>query len=294
MKISIGNANKSFKYRLNLFLILHILSIDVVVGAISCTLMVTYLLNVNPGFVFWIVLPTTVWIVYTLDHLVDGIKLKYTAHTIRHLFHYHYRKILLAIVSLLIVANLLLSIFYLDVRIIYFGVILGLLTGTYLLIVFSKGNRKTFLLQKELAVALIYTLGVWGGSLVLVDFQIGILELLLLASFFLLVLADILMFSIYEFDTDKIDHHYTMAVRYGIITSKRIIYFLLLAVFVLSAFILMQTDNQAVQLLVLIYIIMGLFLTMIIFKQDVLRKNYLYRYIGELIFWLPGLVFLLP
>jgi hypothetical protein len=65
--------NKKDFLNINLLQKLSILSIDVVIGSLFCGAFVVKLLDVQPGFAWWIVLPFSVWIVYGLDHLIDGI-----------------------------------------------------------------------------------------------------------------------------------------------------------------------------------------------------------------------------
>ena len=71
---------------------LNILSIDIVIGSVAGGIFVVKLLNIQPGFAWRIILPFSVWIVYSLDHLIDGIIYKNSSLTLRNLFYYHYRK----------------------------------------------------------------------------------------------------------------------------------------------------------------------------------------------------------
>ncbi|MBN2176016.1 MAG: hypothetical protein JW731_17935 [Bacteroidales bacterium] len=273
-----------------IFEFLHTLSIDVVLGSIFCALMVVHILSSNPGPAFWFVLPTTVWILYTLDHLVDGLKLKYHAHTYRHWFHYHNRRILFFIIAILVLANLAITLQWMDLKVLIFGIILGSVAILYLFFVFVIGGRKTVLLQKEFMVASIYTCGIWGAPLVLLDFTVSGEVLFLIVSFFLLALADIMLFSIYEMTSDKNDQHVTLAVRFGSLNTTGVVYSLLIIIVAVNIYLVFTGGVTRIRILSIIYILMAVILFFVINFQSVFRKNFIYRYLGEMVFWLPGLV----
>ena len=140
--------NKNEILKLSVIQKLSILSLDVVLGSLAGGIFVVKIFNVYPGFAWWIVLPVSVWIVYTLDHLIDAFKLKNNANTLRHLFHYYYSKQIIFIVILLSVLNLFLISLYLEKQIIYFGLIASVFAVVYLLFVHFMRNKKTVLLQK--------------------------------------------------------------------------------------------------------------------------------------------------
>ena len=124
---------------------LSILSIDVVIGSVLCGAFVIQVLDMEPGFAWWIVLPISVWIIYTLDHMIDGYRLKENAHTYRHYFHFKYIKPLAYVILVLSAINLILVFFFLEKQILMFGLFAALVTGLYLLgVLLFKKKRSWF------------------------------------------------------------------------------------------------------------------------------------------------------
>ncbi len=85
--------------------LLNTLSIDVVIGSIFSSYLVVKLLDVEPTWAFWIVLPVSVWIIYTLDHIIDAYRLKKQANTFRHFFHYQYKKTIIVTIAIISILN---------------------------------------------------------------------------------------------------------------------------------------------------------------------------------------------
>ncbi len=293
MKLSIQNKSKQDIINIQWWQIFNILSVDVVIGALAGGVMAVKLLHVNPGFAWWIVLPLSVWIVYTIDHLIDGVKLKDKSHTVRHFFHYYYAKQIIVTILILSIANITLILFFLENKIIEFGLIAGTATLLYLLIVYFSGKKKSYLLQKEFFVALIYTVGIWGGPVALTSYNITMTEILIIASFFLTVFAAILIFSVFEAEHDILDNHNTFAVNFGIDKTTNLIYFLMAAVFIICIGIIIMASNPLDAMAFKIMMIMSLLLLIILNFAKHLTRNNIYKNLIEMIFWLPGLFLLL-
>ncbi len=293
MKLSIQNKCKQDIFNIQWWQIFNILSVDVVIGALAGGVMAVRLLHVNPGIAWWIVLPLSVLIVYTLDHLIDGVKLKDNSHTARHFFHYYYAKQIFVAILFLSIVNIILILFFLENKIIEFGLIAGTATLLYLLIVYFSGKKKSYLLQKEFFVALIYTVGIWGGPVALTSYNITLPEILIMASFFLTVFAAILSFSIFEDENDRLDNHNTFAVNFGINKTTNLIYFLMAAVFIICTGIIVMATNPLEAMTSKVIMIMSLLLLIILNFAKYLTQNNIYRNLIEMIFWLPGLFLLI-
>lgn len=271
---------------------LSILSFDVVIGSIFCGSFVVKLLNIEPSFVWWLVLPISVWIIYTLDHIIDGYKLKNNAHTLRHYFHFRYFKPLIYVLGILSIVIFILVLFFLERQILIFGVIAALITALYLAGVYFFQKKGSWFFQKELFVALVYTIGVWGGPASLIDFNLQLYQWISLVVFFILVLTDLFVFSLYERQTDQLDGHNNITVNLGKKGTERLIFINITLVFFISIALIIFGHNQMVLVAAKIFMIMALILAGLVVFQDKLRNHSLYRYIGELIFWLPGLALL--
>ena len=91
---------------------LHLLSLDVVLGALAGALMAVKVCRYSPGWAFWYVLPASVWLVYNTDHFLDGIRSGKKASNPRHLFHFmHSGRIALSIIIIGIITAFIAFIF---------------------------------------------------------------------------------------------------------------------------------------------------------------------------------------
>lgn len=183
----------------------QILSLDVVTGAIASGGMAARILDVEMPAVWWWALPISVWVIYTLDHLLDAYRLKEHAHTQRHLFHYRHFTIISAIWSVLFLVCILWIPFQLPEKILWLGLGLGMFVLFHLGMVQWVGGKISWLLQKELGVGLIYALGVWGGPLVMAGATTDKIAVILFIQFFLIALINLMLFSLFDLETDTRD-----------------------------------------------------------------------------------------
>ena len=175
---------------------LRILSLDVVLGALAGASAAFIIFEVKTGIVYWLILPVVVFIVYTMDHMIDGLKLKNEAFTLRHYYHYLNSRPLGIILVLLIAIAFISALIFLQKEIILFGIIGGLIISMYLAIIeFFKRKRNNFLF-KELIIAIIYTYGIWGCPIFLTGFRLNTAQAFLLVSFIILAWINLLVISI--------------------------------------------------------------------------------------------------
>ncbi len=263
----------------------RILSLDVVLGAIISAAMVVKLLEVQMPWIFWVALPLSVWILYTADHLMDAYRLQDQAHTERHYFHFlHFRSI--AIVWCVgILLGIILVPIYAPWPMILFGLGLGLFSLLHLLLVSLIGNRTSWLYHKELGVGLVYTLGVWGGPVVLFPKELDIGILGVYVQFFLLAMINLWLFSMYEIDTDEKDGHTSFirqigqhAAQWGIGVMGGVI--LILGTYLWG----FRLSDPAIQW---IFIAMLLILWLLAFLPHLFRQHKLYRIWGDGVFCFP-------
>jgi len=269
--------------------LVNALSLDVLFGSLMCSILISRLLNTTPGWAFWIVLPTAVWIIYTLDHLIDASRLKAKASTFRHRFHFIHRKALGIIIIILVVSTTIIIIYWLEKSIIIFGIGLSVFTTLYLSYLFFAGER-SLKISKEIFVSLIYVCGIWGGQLAIVNYKMDIGQLLILIIFLLLVLADVLVLSYFEVDSDRKDHHQTIAVKYGEKNTSQIIVVLVFISFLLNIYLMVFASEHIHQIIAKLFMIMGMILILLLSFPKFFRKNEIYRYIVECLFWIPGLM----
>ena len=145
--------------------LMQVLSLDVVLGSLSVGLFAVTLLNVDPNPWWWIVLAGSVWVVYTLDHLLDGLKTRQQGTIYRHRFHYTNRKTIIAAMTAVALPVIAVSLVFLDNKIIIGGIIIsGVVSAYFAGSFFLRG--KLWLLQKELFIAAAYISGILLAPLV--------------------------------------------------------------------------------------------------------------------------------
>jgi len=263
----------------------QVLSLDVVLGSLAVGLFAVKLLNVNPVPAWWIILPCAVWVVYTLDHLVDGYKRKGDSIIYRHSFHYQNRWVLISLILVIGTLTFVASFFYLKPEILIAGTVLGILVVIYLVLIylFKSGSK---LLQKEFFIALVYVGGiflaplVWFGSAPTLEIIIVITILSFLAA------AESIMISYFDYENDKNDNLSSFTIYFGITYTRKSLtgMLILLAVaIVISAIVFPKTMLPYFVIL----LVMDFTLLPVILYPEYFVKNHLFRWIGESVFILP-------
>ena len=269
---------------------LQFLSIDVVVGALAMELFAARLLQVTPNNWLWVVLALSVWSVYTADHLLDGFSRKSNAVIRRHRMHYQFRTPLLVIMALTVVTALLLTILFLNKTILLGGLFLGFLAILYLTFIrIGQGYRFYFL--KQLFISLFYVSGIWLGPVSIHLLPLSPFHWLMIISITLLVWYEGILVSAYEMEKDIKDGHNSFAVTYG---TKRSSLFLKLLMIVISSLLLMlffMADSSINYAAAIVETVMVFSLWLLSRFPGFFQKHEYYKTMGELVFWLPGLLY---
>lgn len=275
--------------RPGLFSLLNILSLDVAAGAFAWAWMLNGFRFVGMPPFYFVILPLAVWVIYTADHLLDAYRLKESAHTPRHRFHYRYFKPILAVWILGMGACLVLSFLNLPKEGIYLGLLLGGLTLLHLALVRWMGRKVSPFVLKEFAIAAIYTAGIWGLPYWLYD--LGTLaQHLEILQFFLLALVNLLLFSIYEYEVDEQDGHGSFVRGIGKIKARTLIAILLLTVLVLAGVVAYEVQNDWLPwdyMIEFVISVMALIFGAMLIFPTWFGKAERYRLIGDGIYLLP-------
>lgn len=272
--------------------LIQILSIDVAIGAVASGSILVWWLGISMPWIWWIALPSCVWLIYTLDHLLDARRLKGHAHTARHQFHYAYRKIIWIGWLSVALATLVLCLLYLPGEFWVFGSIMSFLVLGHLLLVWIIGNNINRVILKEFAVGLIYTVGVWGGPVLVGWKQVGYAEGMLSGQFFLLVMINLICFSLFEFRIDELDKQASFARAVGKKQTNNILKLCFFLVFILSIYFLTLFVSERAYLIQLTLIVMAFAFFLILWKRDWFVKHERYRILADGVFLLPAWVWL--
>lgn len=276
-------ANVLMNKLLELISALRHLSVDVAIGAWLSGNMAAKLLEIPMPVLWQWILPAATLFVYNLDHHLDAIVLKDRAISPRHRFHVRH---LLAIrLGLVALGGACLAGFWLPLPMVLTGVAIGGLTVLHLGLVAWAGNRAAVWLVKEAGVAMVYTAGIWG-PIISLNFSIILsIKIFLILIFFILVFISLLIFSLYDLPTDTQQEQTSVVQAWGSRLVVRIIWVLTAIIFILLIFLITIFFK-----VVFIYSTMALFQLWLATDRARFLPNDRYRWLGELVFWLPGLM----
>jgi len=261
---------------------LHYLSLDVVLGAVASSWMFWKIPDGNgvvnlPSI---LILGICIWIIYILDRLLDNLKSE--PEDTRHQFHFQHQYYLqVGIIILFFIAAILA--FFLPRNVVYFGIALSVLILIYFYILQKKSKSANYQYFKEVFTSVIYSICVVGSAFSTkqnLDWHAYLAGFI----FFLLVHQSILIFSFYE------SQAYPATKNLAKKLDKTNCTFLILGVFALSIISIFLTNNIFLQKVFLTETLMAFCSVLIYFFEAKLAKNENYRWLGEMVFWLPILL----
>ena len=255
-------------------------------GACISSLFIAKILQVHLPYSIILSLGLTVWIIYTLDHLMDGIYVRHAAGSMRHLFHQKYaRKISFFLILALLLSGL--NLFLLPERTLRLGVLLIIAVTIYFIVLQIFRARNLYL--KETTIAIIYTLGLFIGPFSMISAIEYHTILPLFIQFLGLSMANLLLFSMVEKELDQKDGHASLTLTLGSGKVKYLGYFSIILVWVMGIISLIIGNPWAPQLV--IAIMSGLLWAMTM-NPAAFIPNEKYRLIGDGVFLLPLLLLL--
>jgi 4-hydroxybenzoate polyprenyltransferase len=258
-------------------------SLDVVAGAVISARWIGNYFNADIPFYAILALGLTVWLIYTIDHLLDARKIKSKDALFRHMIHYKNAPYIFGLIA--VVAMILLFVLQnLKPHLIGYGMALGFVVICYL--IFVHFLRKKIYWGKEWFIALVYATGICLPTLGYVQ-SIPPIMIYFWLQLFLLASINLILFNMIEYNVDRAQGFHSFATVKGVDFSRKVILFLLFSFTVIwsSSFLFFKAeeflDYQA------IFILMGSVLAMVLSKEVVLRQEEWYRVIGDIVFVLP-------
>jgi len=261
---------------LRLYRTFNLLSLDVAIGAIISALYFSKLLIIEPSAYSIITLGLTVWIIYTADRLLDVRNSKGPVTTDRHKFHQRYQNQLwfsIVLVVLAITALLL----WLPQAVLKGGILLAVMTGLYLFL-----HKK--LLVKEFVIAILYTMGILLPSWSLHNSSLSLGSYLLIAQFFIVALINLLLFSWFDYESDKSRGSASFVTAYGKKLTSRVIWVLNICSIGISGWMLFHFHTSST----LVFLFMTFILAIISLFPAYFSVNCRYRFLGDAVFFLPA------
>jgi hypothetical protein len=255
----------------NFFRTINALSIDVAIGAVGCSAFISQLLQRHLSVAAATSLMLTTWTIYTVDHLRDAAKMEAPS-TYRHQIHREHAKTLWIAVAIATLINTI-AVFFLERSILVSGLIVALFSGIYLLL------QRYLSLLKELAIAVIYTAGIFvasNGSAPDLHQHPQIIFFFILTAY-----TNLATFSWFDRAVDLREGHASVAVTLG----RRGVVLVILICFIVATISVVNIGYPAVGVLWLICL---LHVAMIPFKSWFERHDR-FRIFGDALFLLPGM-----
>ena len=260
-----------------LYRFFNVLSIDVAVGAVVCAAFFVHIFQIQLPLYCLPALGVSVWIIYSVDHLLDTHKLKGRVSTKRRQFHYKNIRVIGAGVIMAIASDLLL-ILNIGKPILIWG------TGLLLMILLYIWFQRLLGPFKEFFGALLYSFGVLLPVLALHSTPIPASHILLMSAFSMTALINLVLFSWFDLAHDKKDTQVSVVIILG--RRKSTILLMGLFIFQLILFIaLLSATPWKGETLILM--VMNLVLLLIFCFSDWFMTEDYYRLAGDVIFLFP-------
>ncbi len=261
----------------------NVLSLDVAVGAIICTLFFSKIFNIEVGISAILCLGLSVWIIYTADHLLDTYGIQHQASTSRHRFHQQ-NKNLLSVILLVAFVITIPQLFFIRKPVLLGGIILSAIIALYFLL------QKQLRYLKELFGAFLYVGGVLLVPLSLKFEYLSSTHIILIIQFFITALLNLLLFSWFDYQKDSIDHRESFATIVGPSQAKKTLFGLFTINGLLSVFLFLAYGNLIFASVIIL--VMNLILMVIYLYKNYFSINDRYRIIGDAVFIIPLLYIL--
>lgn len=266
----------------------RVLSIDIVLGAISVSFYASHLFKSQTPNVYWLLLPMAVWSIYTFDHITDGLSVEPPKQKPSYQFHYTYISILIPVVSIIGIATLVLSFVFFNMPIFLIALVGGGLIGIYFFIHKTLHPKLRNWFPKELLISTGYVIGTFGVPFLTKSREANKIDVLVPIAFFLLVLTNVFIYSYFEFEDDKQNGFVGLIQTIGHSMGYKIILFLIIVTNVFCLFLLLNNTTTS-----LITLLMSLSMSWIILRPKLFLNNRLYGKIADALFLLPGIIVLL-
>lgn len=259
---------------LKVYRLINILSLDIAAGAIVSSLFFAKIFEVQILPFGLAALGLAVWIVYTADHLRDAKTITGKAASSRHRFHQDYFSILVIALVIALSAEVVI-IFFIRQQVLRWGLALGTTVGIYLML------HRYLKFLKEVFVALLYTTGVLLPSIAITKTELMLEHAGLMLQFAMVALANLLLFSWFDFDHDDRDAQRSFVTILGRTFTVLCIWSLLMLHFIIV--ILITSGHSASWIL----LAMNTTLLVIFIFRKQMQYNDRYRLLGDAVFLVP-------
>jgi len=272
---------------------LHFLSIDIVLGALASSCFAARLFGTDPGWIWWITLALTVWLLYTGDHMLDAWKHRKKVEREMHYFMLKHRKLVIYSLGVVAVVNFILIINLLDKELFKYALVLaGLVLLFYAMRHVFRKNR-ILKIPGEFFVMILYMAGTWLGPAVALegDFEAG--HGMIALIFLGVLLMNLGVISIYDIKLDSRMGIASLANLLGAKRTKNLLSGTAIAVYLVSLlqFLVFEMDRFSQYALILTG--MCTILLLVLYYPTRFRKNDYFRLAADAVLFMGFLALLI-
>jgi hypothetical protein len=234
-------------------------------------------------------LASTVWVIYTLDHVIDGLNIPAKGLSLRHALHRKYRTILVLITAVIVPTNVYLAFTYLPDNLLLGGILLACFVFLYLLLIPFLNKLKKHPVKEGLI-----ALGVTAGMCLLPGLA-GKLSfhysyILLLLVFTLINFLNLTIFSLLDNKEDSSSSMPSIVQLYGYKKINRFAsQMVIVCFFTMGIWLYSSSGIYKIHTVITLMLMLNV-LALILMKKEYFEKNKLYRFWGDSIYLIPGLI----
>jgi hypothetical protein len=259
---------------------LHWGSFDICLGVMSLMLPLYFQIHIKPTLAWFFILPSTIWLIYFFDHLLDTLKTNAVISE-RHAFIQKHQFVLKIVAALTIVINVILVIKFFR----FFHLIKSIWIVLTCIIYFLLNYFKIKWFIKEFFAAIIYAGGICFYPYVVNEnnFISQIFITAFCMQLFVLALINLLQISIRETNTDK----YLQVKNISNVIGQKLSNLLLIVLYFIAGYLLVKFQFSVFQSIGFIFCFA---IHLLHFTK---LTNQKYRLITEFSFMFIGVIYLI-
>ena len=259
----------------------HYLGLDIVLGALASSCFAARLFGTHPGFIWWITLALTVWLLYTGDHMLDAWRHRKKVQREMHYFLLKHRRLVIYSLGVVAAVDFMLVINLLDKELFKYALILaGLVLLFYAMRHVFRKNRFLFI-PGELFVLLLYMAGTWLGPAVSVEGGFETSHGLIALIFGGVLLMNLGVISLYDLQLDSRMGIASLANMLGKKRTKNLLVVTGIGIYLVSVLQFMVFDTDRYTQYALILCGMATILLLVVYLPSRFRGNDLYRWTAD-------------
>lgn len=265
---------------------LHFLSLDIVLGALASSCFAARLFGAYPGWIWWITLALTVWLLYTGDHMLDALRHRKKIERELHYFMMKNRKNLVWSMGVVAVIDIMLILNLMEPDLMKYALVLaGLVLLFYAMRHILKKNQ-LLSVPGEIFVLVLYMAGTWLGPAVAVEngFEAGHGMIALIYAGVLLMNLGVI--SLYDIKLDSRMGITSLANLLGIKGTKNLLLGTAIAIYLFSVLQFMVFDVDRYSQFALIVSGMATILLMVLYYPSRFRKNDYFRLVADAVLYM--------